>query len=87
MRRLDVQTLWVWLWFSVMKRIRGGWGMCANRNWKSFCYGRDRRYEVTVTIRDTAEEDGYERTEVYRMLREVRLQEKRSNWKCPEPEV
>lgn len=41
--------------------------------------------EVTITLRNTREPDGYARTELLEMLKLIRVEEERQHWKVPEP--
>jgi hypothetical protein len=69
----------LWLW----PYRRGSAHFCANR--RTWMY-RTPVAELSLTIRQTTEEDGYSREELVRMLRLVREQEKSQGWKVPEPE-
>lgn len=78
---------WKRLWFEVMMFAlrRGGEkgsGSCANRRWHRTMFGSR---ETRLVLRDTTQEDGYSRMELYEMLRTVRLHERRQGWECPEP--
>lgn len=55
---------------------------CANRFTGVFCDGD---MEYTIIARDTRLPDGYERTELLRLLELIRLHEARQMWSCPEP--
>ena len=55
---------------------------CANRVVYTTTLGN---YEYTLTRRDLTEADGFERTEVFRLLRTVRAAERVQHWQCPEP--
>lgn len=69
----------LWLW---PKRAVGSTYSCANRRARTTTCGS---YEITLGIRDTSRPDGYERTELLRMLREVRKHEAEQRWRVPEP--
>lgn len=56
--------------------------MVGNRKIYTFTLGET---EYTLTQRNLAEPDGYERTEVFAMLRTVRACERIQRWTCPEP--
>lgn len=71
---------WQW-WFRQPHWTESS--LCANRLTRILRLGP---VEVTLIFRDTSQSDGYERTEVYRMLRCVRQEEARQNWICPEPD-
>lgn len=82
-----LRLLWLKIRFECFWR-----GMCslatstksvANRFERQF---KIRATEFTIIQRDTSAPDMYSREEVYGMLRTVRNEEKRMNWKCPEPE-
>lgn len=76
--RLAVRII-VW----AMRFARGGWGWCANRSAGEFTTADG--LEVFVRFRNRRQPDGYERTEVLRMLQTVRLEEARQEWECPDP--
>lgn len=61
---------------------KSGWGHCANRAKMDFEVGP---LEVFIQLRDRREPDGYERTEVLRMLQKVRMAEAVQGWECPDP--
>jgi hypothetical protein len=56
-------------------------GSCANRRWWKTMSGP---IEITLTYRDTRQEDGYSREELLQMLNEVRKHEAKQGWKVPE---
>src|SRR5262245_22510561 len=69
-------VLWAASWSG------SGWGRCANRHWIEMdLAGR----ELLVQLRDLRQPDGYERTEVLRMLQKVRMAEAMHGWTCPDP--
>jgi hypothetical protein len=71
------------LWYWVLRHFPSQeYSLCANRRTSRVTFGP---IEVTITCRDTREPDGYERTELYRMLHLIRSEEIRQNWKVPEP--
>lgn len=59
-------------------------GMCGNRMWEVRQFGG---LELTVTLRNTLEPDGYSREELVEMLERVRRHETRMGWRAPEPET
>lgn len=70
------------LWLLWPAKGNEGFGMCANRRYRRVMMGH---YEVTITYRDTSQPDGYERTELLKMLETVRKHEALQGWKVPEP--
>ncbi len=67
-----------WLW---PKSAVGSVGACANRSWRTTNVGP---LEVKLLVRDTSRPDGYERTEMLTMLREVRKHEALQGWRVPD---
>lgn len=83
-----MQTLWRYLFRMSLKKISGpmtSFGETGNRMWKRF-YSPDRRFEVTVVLRDTQEPAVFSREELVAMIDLVRDQEKAQGWKA-EPKV
>jgi len=79
-----INKFYKWLFNFVLRKITGDTGYrCGNRYGKVFHYYN---WEVTVIYRDTTKEDGYSREELYRMLKLIRKEEIRQQWKIPEPE-
>lgn len=71
---------WWWvLWRVPARQIHS----VGNRFERRMMLGK---FEVTITYRNTHEPDGYSREELYGMLRTIRREEKRHEWKVPEPE-
>jgi hypothetical protein len=59
-------------------------GAAGNRSQMTARLGKA---EYTLTIRDLGQPDTYSREELVVMLRTIRFEERRTGWKCPEPEV
>jgi hypothetical protein len=74
--------LWWPLFKFVVRQMRGGGYLCANRHGRTFIIGK---LEISTVFRDTSKPDVYSREEVYEMLKRVRRQEIASKWICPEP--
>jgi hypothetical protein len=73
---------WLRLWLACRLWPRGGSvGACANRSWRTTTVGP---LEYRLLVRDTSRPDGYERTELLTMLREVRKHEGLTGWRVPE---
>lgn len=86
-----LKKVWFLLWYRLFlfsfqraQSVLGGgeFGTCANRVWTTLDIGN--KLEITVVWRDKRQEDGYSRTELLKMLREVRKHEAIQNWKVPE---
>jgi hypothetical protein len=60
----------------------GRFGSVGNRRIYTF---KLEPLEITVTSRDTTEEDGYSRVELYNMLKLIRTNEVVQQWRVPEP--
>lgn len=74
------QRLWYWLLVDRLPFIGGS--RVANRFIRTGFLGV---LEFTVTIRDPRQEDGYSREELLNLLKLIRVQEEKQNWKVPEP--
>lgn len=72
-----------WWWWLRQVPITKSKGSVGNRFIEVTMIGP---LEVTITCRDTRREDGYSREELYSMLRLIRKEEVRHEWKVPEPE-
>jgi hypothetical protein len=68
----------LWLWPK-----GGSSGACANRWGRRVMFGL---HEVTLTVRDPTQDDGYSREELMRFLKIVRESEQEQGWKVPEPD-
>lgn len=82
MNRLKPIYLWYWLFAYLLRRgpVRTE-GFVGNRHtWK----GTTGPVEIEVVIRDTRQPDGYSREELYQLLKLIRREEKRSEWKVPD---
>ena len=75
-----------WFWYRVIvfatRRAGRSSGACANRYMYTCWFGP---LEMSITIRDTKEPDGYSREELVEMLAIIRAQETQQEWKVPEP--
>lgn len=67
----------------LLKRYAEGYKYSGSR--VELTWYRD-AFEYKVTRRDMREPDVYGREDVYTFLRTVRENERRMDWKCPEPE-
>lgn len=77
----------IWFWWRVL-RVLGIWvpfqdvTLVGNRFIRR---GNLVPLDVTIIQRDTREPDGYERTELLRMMYLIRTEEERQQWTVPEP--
>lgn len=81
-----MQSFWRSIFRHSLKKITGPmvtFGESGNRVWKRF-YSPDRRYEVTVVLRDTQAPAVFSKEELIAMHDAVRDQEKVHQWKVPE---
>lgn len=88
--RLYIQYRWrLFLTNSLVRCMRllrnslrsGDSGSCANRTWSTVTVAG---FEITLTMRNLGDVDGYSREELAEMLRTVRLHERLQGWKVPD---
>lgn len=83
------RRLWYRIFRFALRRLfvvsrSGSQRFCANRTEFELKHGP---LIIHVRIQDTRKPDGYERTELLQMLREIRVHEARQGWKVPELEA
>jgi hypothetical protein len=70
--------------FSAIRLATGMERTVANRKEISFTGSRP-NILISIIRRDTSKPDMYSREEIFDMLKRVRCEEQRMQWKCPEP--
>lgn len=79
-------TEWIdYLWLCIVTSPRGSIKKTTVVGNRSIYTGQVGPFEVTTTFRNTKEEDGYSREELYSLLKLIRREEERHQWKVPEP--
>ena len=76
-----IDRLRLWLVFAFWPWRRCGAHFCANR--KRWTY-RTPNLEISLNVRALKEPDGWSREELLEMLRLIRREEKKQDWKVPE---
>ena len=77
------ERILIWMFTRILQKIKAiRCYKCSNRYVKVFKIGV---FEVSITYRDTTKEDSYSREELVTMLKVIRNEEQRQQWKVPEP--
>ena len=69
-------------WIVAQSAGIGGSHIVANRYTRTLVFDK---LEVAITLKDTSQPNGYCREELYEMLWTIRDEERKQNWKVPEP--
>lgn len=80
-----MKNFWFWVFLYAMRKI--GYrhmGSCGNQSSYDL-RGSKNGILVDVVFVDSKKEGGHSREVIYEMLKAVREQEHRDDWKCPEP--